>query len=320
MRQLALIACLELLFAGLATTFAQGPELIGRIDGEAYVAKGQVSVTQEAGRGVTTLLSGSEVTITSGYARITLADGGEIDICGPAQLSLLKAGGAITLALSHGRVHARVSAELPLQIYTATVTATPVSVGGLPRDTVIGLSTSGEMCIFAPHGAVRLEHQFSAQRLLVPQLGELSLPGGQIENLREAAGACRCEIPVSLKEPPPQPSPVDPAVRASNDAKSEAEKKEEVPVYTAVMPPLTFSSESPALPPLPHPQIIRLLREVRLRPVVLSGKVEKTSVGQPKPQEPAATTREASKPEVEKAGWGARLKSFFKRLFGRKTR
>lgn len=313
------MVCLAGVLLAAATADAQTPEAIGRIEGGTFVARGQVSVAQEGGRSVTTLLSGSEVVVTSGHARLTLVDGSEMDICGPAQLSLLKAGGAITVALSHGRVHARISAELPLQIYTAMIVVTPVSVGGVPRDATVGLDTAGEMCLYAAHGALRLEHQFSGQRVLVPQLGEVAVPGGQIENLREAAGGCRCDAPVAKKETPEMPKAAEPAVQASNETKPDA-KKEEVPVYTAVMPPLTFSADSLAPPPLPRPQMVRMIREMRLRPVVFAGRVERPARASQKPSESATTgVSEVAKPETVKVGFGGRIKNFFRRLFGRRT-
>ncbi len=300
---------------------AQSQEFVGHIEGEGFTARGNVAITRDGPRTATALLSGSEVTVTGGHARITLPDGGEIDICGPAQLSVLKSGGAITLALSFGKVHARVSAELPLQIFTAMVVASPVSVGGLPRDAVVGLDARGEMCVYSPHGAVRLEHQFSGQKILVPQLGEVTVPGGQIENLREAVGACRCEIPAAAKREPSEAArPAEAPVRAkSEEPRREEAKKEEV-VYTAVMPPLTFSADAPAPPPLPRVQKIKLLREVRLHPVRFSGRVERVAVAAKPPgtPRPVAVQSEAP-PKTEATGFGAKLKNFFRRLFGRKT-
>lgn len=316
MRMFLQILVMVLALMASASAYAQTPEVIGRIEGGAFTARGQVSVAQEGERSVTTLLSGSEVVVTSGHARLTLVDGSEVDICGPAQLSLLKAGGAITLALSHGRVHARISAELPLQIYTAMIVVTPVSVGGQPRDANVGLDAAGELCVYAAHGAIRLEHQFSGQKVLVPQLGEVSVPGGQIENLREAAGACRCDMPVAKRAEPQKPA--EPAMSERAGEKSEEQKKtEEGPLFTAVMPPLTFSAESPAPPPLPRPQMIRMTREVRLRPVVFSGRVERPVRASQRPAEPvAASTSGGTPPETVKVGFGTRIKNFFRRLFG----
>ena len=319
----ASLRCLLLLafcFSVGAPARAQAPETIGRIEGDTFTATGQVSIAQENGRSVTTLLSGSQVTVTAGHARLILTDGGEIDICGPAQLSLLKSGGAITLALTHGKVHARISAELPLQIYTAMIVATPVSVGSRPRDAVVGLDAAGTMCVYPAHGAVRLEHQFSSQRVLVPQFGEVTIPGGQLENLHDAEGACRCEIPIAKRESPELPKPLEPPLRAQTQPKPEEKKtdEKEVPVYTAVMPPLTFSAEVPAPPPLPSVRMVRLTRELRLRPLVFTGTVEAPAKARAAAQKPAPTHTEAAAPQP-KTSFGAKLKNFFRRLFGRRA-
>jgi hypothetical protein len=313
MNRLRIAACAWLLWAAGPVARAQGPEAIGRIEGEAFVARGQVSVSQEGGRSVTTLLSGSQVTVSAGAARIVLLDGGEIDICGPAQFSLLKSGGAVTLALSHGRVHARVSAELPLTIYTALVVATPVSIAGKPRDVTLGLDAAGEMCAYSAHGAIRLAHQFSGQSVLVPQYGEVSVSGGQIESLREAAGSCRCDLPVARNETPA----ATPAPRAaeSAQAKSEEKRAEDAPAFTAVMPPLTFDAASPN--PLPmRPVAFEIIREARVRTGVrFAGTVAKPA----KLAQVAAGSDASGAPALKKPGFGARFANFFRRLFGRKT-
>lgn len=294
---------------------------IGRIEGEGFTARGNVVITRDGSHTVTALLSGSEVTVASGHARITLPDGGEIDICGPAQISLLKAGGAITLALSVGKVQLRVSGDLPLQIYTPMVVASPVSVGGLPRDATIGLDARGEMCVYAAHGAVRLEHQFTGQKVLVPQLGEVRVPGGQIENLQESPGGCRCEIPLAAKgeaTEPAKPAPV--AARTDEEAPRKEDARKEEVVYTAVMPPLTFSASAPAPPSLPSVQRIKLLRQVRLQPARITGRVEKpaaTAKATTETTKPLATKGEGSA-KAPSEGFGTKIKNFFRRLFGRK--
>jgi len=318
----AAVACF---FAALdlqiAPVGAQTPEMIGRIEGEAFTARGNVVISRSAGVSVTGLLSGSEVTVAAGHARLTLGDGGEIDICGPAQFSVLKSGGAITLALSYGKVHLRVSAELPLQIFTAVVVATPVSVGGAPRDAIVGLDPGGELCVLAVHGAVRLENQFTTQRVLVPQLGEVSVPAGQVENLREATGACRCEIPDAPQAAAESSKPVAVPMPARREEKKEAAQQEVTPVYTAVMPPLTFSAGSPAPPPLPRAQQIKLFREMRVRPVTFSGRVEKAASAKAAgPEAAPAQTTVTPAEQPKPPGFGTRVANFFRRLFGRKPK
>ncbi len=312
MNRLRIAACAWLLLAAGAVLRAQGPEVIGRIEGPAFAARGQVSVSQEGGRAVTTLLSGSEVTVTAGAARIVLLDGGEIDICGPAQVSLLKAGGAITLALSYGRIHARVAADLPLTIFTALLVATPVSVGGRPRDSTLGLDAAGEMCAYAAHGALRLTHQFSSQSVLVPQYGEVSLSGGQVEALREAPGACRCDLPVARYEAAPAPPPARPGETAA----AETPRADAAPTFTAVMPPLIFDAANPNLPPF-RPAAFEVIREARVR----TGLRFTGAVARPPPLARAAAT-EGDAPSVtgaKKPGFRTRVANFFRRLFGRRT-
>lgn len=314
---------------------ADAPETIGRIEGS-FTASGRVSITQDNGSSVTTLLSGSEIVVANGHARMTLLDGSELDVCGPANFSLLKSGGAITLALNHGRVHGRISANLPLAIYTAMIVATPVSISREPRDFVIALDARGTLGIRAEHGAVRLEHQFSGQSVLVPRYAEMQLKNGELETLAAAApGSCRCEIPVVAKAQP-APAPVaapqvatkqtDVSVAAPNPPKPDASRAEpsaaEIPTFTAVMPPLTFDALSPSPPASTRPEMVLLIREVRVQPAtVFTGRVEPRST---RSQSRVAFAERAASTEAatgeKKPSFGTRFANFFRRLFGGKPK
>src|SRR5690349_15924181 len=106
-------------FAGAAARADNPPaDAIGVIEGEAISIEGPMSVEVVRGQVKTVLRSGSDVHVKAGQARIDLVDGGQIMICGPAHFSMLKAGAAITLALDSGTIHAVVSAEVALNIYT----------------------------------------------------------------------------------------------------------------------------------------------------------------------------------------------------------
>ena len=307
-----------------------GPETVGRIEGDDLAIKGQVSLVREAGRNAAELVSGADVTVRTGLARITLADGGEVDICGPAQFTVLKSGGSITLALSQGRVHVRLGSKLGLVIYTALLVAEPLSVSGGPRDTVVGVEPDGSIGIHAARGAVRLEQQLTGQSLVVPQSSEVLLAGGQLDALREARGACRCE-PVFARAAPPAPTPPQVGAVASGageSAKTEAAKKElpkpavEEPTWTVLMPPLTFDANKPPPALQPRAETILLVREVRVQPAaVFNGRVEQPAII------PSAAPVESAKAEIapveEKksgGGFGARLRNFFRRLFGGKPK
>jgi hypothetical protein len=274
--------------------------------------------------------------VRSGLARITLADGGEIDVCGPAQFKVLKSGGSLTLALTSGRVHARMGNSPAMTIYTALVVAAPISVGNGPRDATIGVEADGSLAVVAAHGAVRLEQQLTGQSLVVPERGEVLLPGGQIDALRAASGACVCEPVFARGETPaPKPPQIGGVAVGPGHTNAEIVKKEppkpatEEPRWTVVMPPLSFDATKPPPALEPRPETILLVRELRVQPtLIVSGRVEKpqknksrqnqnaaAAVATPSPQADA----KADTPVVEQrsgGGFGAKLKNFFRRLFG----
>ncbi len=316
------------------------PETVGRIEGDDIAVKGQVSLLREGGRNAAELVSGAEVTVRSGLARITLADGGEIDICGPAQFTVLKSGGSLTLALNHGRVHARIGSTPAVTIYTALVVAVPISVGNGPRDATIGVEADGSLCILAAHGAVRLEQQLNGQSVVVPEAGEVVLPRGQLDALRQARGVCQCEPVFARKDPAPTPPQMGAvAVNSGEGAKPGNSKKEppqparEEPRWTVVMPPLAFDASKPPPALEPRPETILLVREVRVQPaLVVTGRVEKPQkVKAPKKQKASAPAAISAQTETKvedataveqkvSSGFGAKLKNFFRRLFGGKPK
>lgn len=331
-----------LLFVVIFPLWAQtAPETVGRIEGDDIAVKGQVSLLREGGRNAAELVSGAEVTVRTGLARITLADGGEIDVCGPAQFTVLKSGGSLTLALNQGRVHARIGSTPALTIYTALVVAAPISVGNAARDATIGVEADGSLGIVATHGAVRLEQQLTGQSVVVPEAGDVVLPGGQLDALRQARGACKCE-PVFARGDPPAPKPPQMgavAVNSGEGAKPNDTRKEppkpatEEPRWTVVMPPLAFDASKPPPALEPWPETILLVREVRVRPaLVFTGRVEKPQkIQMPQKQKtsaPAAISAPAEAktedvPAMEQkasSGFGTKVRNFFRRLFGMKPK
>ena len=316
-------------------------ETVGRIEGDAIAVKGAVGVEVENGRSITLLASGSQITVKSGQARVTLAEGGEIGICGPAHLSLLKSGNTVTVALDYGRVHAKLDRAVPLTVYTPLIVATPVAIGDAPRDATVGFEASGTMCVLASRGAVRLEQQLTGQVLLVPQAGEVALAEGQLDSLRETSGSCQCEVQLA-RAAPPGSKPTEISVPVSADLakavkppekSARPDPKEEMkppvieePIYKVLMPALTFSAASPNPPPDPSPQVILLVRRVRVRPVtVYRGHVKAppppppppvlaaTITPTPAPPAPAASPPPA--PPKPQLGLVARMKDFFRKLW-----
>jgi len=281
---------LSAVLLGSLCLWAQAPsETAGRIYGEDVQIHGLSSVQEEGGFSVSVLFSGSSVTVRSGQARLLLADGGEIGICGPAHFSVLKSGGAVTLAIDYGRLHAKLGNAGPVSFFTPLILASPVAIADGPRDVTLGLEPSGAMCLLATQGAMRIEQQLTGQSVLLPQGGQLSLADGQIESLRGDSSSCQCEVPVARAQPSVQAKPPQWSLLASASSArptlpvagnkpippgSQKPPMIEEPVYQVLMPPLTFDASSLAPPPMPSPETILLVRRARVRPVkVFRGRV-----------------------------------------------
>ncbi len=236
--------------------------MIGRIEGDDVQVKSKTNVGVETDAAPTVVASGSDVTVGSGNALLVLEEqgtSGRISICGPAHFTLLKSAGAVTIALDYGRLHPSLSSPEPLTIYTPMIVATPVAISGAERDTTLGLDQNGEMCIRTAHGAMRVEQQLSAESMIVPQGGVVRFVGGQMETLGgDASSSCSCELPKNwatrhastqleisaLQRPLPQE-------RKLPDATAPRISPREEPVYTVLMPPLSFDAS--ALPPAVNP-------------------------------------------------------------------
>lgn len=258
------------------------PAVIGRIEGDDLEVVTTTPTGIERDAAPTVVASGSDVTLRGGHALLLLNAGGEISVCGPAHFKLIKSSGAVTLALDYGRVHPSLESSDGFTIYTPTIVATPIAISAGARDLTLGLDESGEMCMLTARGAMRIETQFSDQSMIVPQGGTVSLSGGQIESLKIDPSTCSCEYTRARVEPPQSaplrqaPAPIDVGTlspplpsqpkRIENAAPPLSPSAE--PVYTVLMPPLSFDASSPEPPPAPAPATILLVREVRLRPTV----------------------------------------------------
>jgi hypothetical protein len=289
--------------------------VIGRIEGDDV----EVATTTPAGiekdAAPTVVASGSDVTLRSGHALVMLNAGGEISVCGPAHFKLIQSSGAVTLALDYGRVHPSLESSEELTIYTPGVVATPVAIADGMRDMTLGLEQTGEMCVLTSRGAMRVEPQFTDQSMLVPQGGSVSLAGGQVSSLNADASACSCDYPRAHLDVSSTVSPVSasaargetlpeigflasptvPPRRKTSSAPPPAASSKE-PIYTVLMPALSFSAKSPAPPPAsaptPSAETVVLVREVQLRPLYeFHGRVNpapEPAVAPPLPQASAA--------------------------------
>jgi hypothetical protein len=305
---------------------------VGVIDGEDIAIAGPMSVEVVGGQTKTILRSGSDVRVKSGKARISLVEGGQISICGPAHLSLLKAGGSLTVALESGVIHARLDREPDLMIYTAQVQAQPVAIGDEPRDLVVGFESAGLMCIRTYRGAMRIEQQLSGHSVIVPQGGDVLLTNAQIETMANGVGHCSCELQIA-KAPPVPARGIGGTAAAGRNGKTETQETaggggssdekttaKEEPNYQFILPPLRFDASAKAQPE-PDPRLMVIVRRVRVRPtLIFQGRVEgepiATAAATAPPQAPAAAAP-VSGAAPSQGSVVDRVWSFFRRLWSR---
>lgn len=307
------------------------PVVVGRIEGDDIQVVTTTPSGTETDAGPTVVASGSDVTLRSGHALLLLNAGGEISICGPAHFKLIRSSGAVTLALDYGRVHPMMQTSDAFTIYTPTIVATPIAISGGLRDMTVGLDQSGEMCVLTARGALRVEPQFSAQSLIVPQGGTVSFSGGQIDSLQADTAACSCDFPRAHMETPRPPltphsqsvqdfgalpAPLPSQHKKTDNSPPTPSASAGEPVYTVLMPPLSFNANSPEPPPAPAPETILLVREVRLRPsAVFRGHVNPAaSPAAEQPATPAARAPSDDRPPESQPGFLDRVKTFFRRL------
>jgi hypothetical protein len=310
-------------------------DAVGTIEGDSIALQGPMSVEVVNGQVKTMLRSGNDIRVKSGQARLDLVEGGQIAICGPAHLSVLKSAGALTVALDAGVIHARIERKPVLTIYTAQIQAKPISIGDGAQDALIGFETPGAMCVKARSGAIRLEQQLTAQNVIVPQGGDVLVNNGQLEGLQNTPGHCSCEVALTkatIKAPElsrlATPEEIE---QKQTTEKKEVSKREDIflerpakpkeePVYQVFMPPLAYDSKAAVQKDNFDPKLILLVRRVRVRPtLIFQGRVEDSpaktqnaATQNVKPTAPASSSAAPVQPENSMVN---RVRAFFRRLF-----
>jgi hypothetical protein len=338
-RAILLFAATVLSGAAFRTAFVERPDepvsdFVGAIDGEAISVTGPMSMDVVHGQVRTVLRSGSDVRVKSGNARIDLVEGGQISICGPAHLSVLKSGASLTVALESGTIHAHIEREPALTVYTAQIQAHTITVGDGSQDLLVGLESTGAMCLRANRGAIRLEQQLTGQSVIIPQSGDVLLVNGQFENMRSSAGHCSCELQIAKAAPAPQPeisqlATAEEVRKNSLNAKADtppapAEKPAatEEPVYQVFMPPLIYDAKAKVQPEV-DPRMIILVRRVRVRPtLIFQGRVQGEIVAAAKPAPPSAHVASANPPKsaaTANDSFVDRVRSFVRKLWSSGT-
>jgi hypothetical protein len=314
-------------------------ETIGSIEGDAISVQGPMTVQVVNGLVKTILRSGSDIRVKSGRAQINLVEGGRIVICGPAHLTILKSGRALTVALESGTVHSFITHGPALTVYTAQIQAQPLAIGDGAQDSLVGFDTPGAMCVRAKNGAIRLEQQLTGQSLVVPQGGDVTVTNGQLDGVRAGTGHCSCDLEIATIAPPHMESesaliasakdakPNPPAVKNGKPTPA-PDVASDQPIYHVFMPPLRYDA-SAKIQDVPDPRLIVLVRQVRVRPtLIFEAQVEGDPVvaENTSPQIPAAQPANAGQSRSSKSATPQannsvmdRVKSFFRRLWNRSS-
>lgn len=337
-------ACLLLLSGRISAGAAAWPpdeppsDAVGAIEGDSIAVQGPMTVRVENGEVKTILRSGSDVRVKSGRARIELVEGGQIAICGPAHLSVLKSGTALTVALDSGTIHARINNEPALTVYTAQIQAQPIAIGGGTQDVLVGFDSPSVMCIRARSGAMRLEQQLTGQGVVLPQAGNILLSNGALTGFRPGAGHCSCEWQVAKSTPPPQ-SPQTSVIASAKEIRPKPIGKKNTaepaapamespePVYQVFMPPLRYDANA-KVQDEPDPKMILLVRRVRVRPTLIfegevTGEPVVASIA-PAPSVPELTPRNAAtegskNTPAQGESVVDRVRSFFHKLWSKSS-
>ena len=336
-----LFASAALLIPTRARTDQPSYDTVGAIEGETISVQGPMNVEVVNGHTRTILRSGSDVRVNSGQARIDLIEGGQIAVCGPAHLSVLKSVNLLTLALDTGIIHAHIEGAQPaLTIYTAQIQAKPFAISDAGQDALVGFDPTGAMCIRADSGAVRVEQQLTGQSIVIPQNGEVLINNGQLEGLRSGVTHCACALqlaktpaaPLTQTEISRLPTAEEmqkanqelPKTTAATQPKS---AKNDGPVYQVFMPPLSYDANAKVQPDNFDPQFIVLVRRVRVRPsLIFQGTVtEAPAVTQkPAPAAPPQTSPPQAQQQAQQQQAKAppppdslltRIRTFFRKLF-----
>lgn len=226
------MVCLMALNPALGRAQNAPPTAVGVVEGLDVTVDGGTAAGNGTLSGAPSIyvVNGGVVTVHSGEAEMTLAQGGKVGICGPAKFTVLQSTGAITLALNFGRLRIQIPGATELRIFTPTIIATPLEINGRASDITLGLDLNDTLCVRAASGAIQLEHQFTGEKLVVPQAGEFSLSAGKLLAVAGPAGGCICagleaQTAQPVEQVPENGLAAPPITTPSVASKSEAEKK-----------------------------------------------------------------------------------------------
>jgi hypothetical protein len=230
------------------------PDALGEVEGNDVTVDGGTAAMVGTATNVPKIFvaNGSVLTVHSGQAVMTLFAGGEVDICGPAKITILRSSGAITLALNFGRMRVQLPPKTSLRVFTPTVIGTPLDISGGARDVTMGLNLDDSMCVLATSGAIQLANQFTDQTLIVPQSGEFFLNAGQLQPVAGKPGSCQC---TATKAQPPPPAPAEiPEFAQAAPAAPAPQAQDPANVVPLTAPPTTVPEFVQTTPGAPAPR------------------------------------------------------------------
>jgi hypothetical protein len=267
-------------------------DTVGPIEGDAISVQGPLNIEVVRGQTKTILRSGSDVRVNSGQAHVSLVEGGEIAVCGPAHFSVLKSVNLLTIALDGGVLHAHIERTPLLTVYTAQLQLKPIAIGDGVQDLLIGFDATGAMCVHPSSGALRVEQQLTAQNIVIPQGADIVVANAQLDSLSAGNGRCACDLQLAKAVPPApeleisRPSTTE-EIKKDAEAKAKSPKPPKTaapasdePVYQVFMPPLSYDATAKVQRDDFDPNLIVLVRRVRVRSsLIFQGRVASNSSG-----------------------------------------
>jgi hypothetical protein len=226
------MAMLALAALGLAQTAA--PPLATLSGTSVEVSGGTVAVD---GGGKLGLASGARIALAGNKAILALERGGEIQLCGPARVSLSAGGaGALLLSLNQGAMEMRYPAAVADSLltpgYRVTTIVPPGQLAAVSAS--VGLARNGSLCVTNRGSALLVENLWSgAQRFVINGETLAFAPSGAVTTPSSCPCAADLPKPVVTPNGPGTMFPSQPALIANAG-----------PLPNGVVPPA---------PPPPHP-------------------------------------------------------------------
>jgi hypothetical protein len=297
---------------GALAAGAQTPVPVGRISVADFRVRGQVEF---AGDGSALLLSGAEVEVRGGAAALSLA-GGQARFCGPLKVVVLKSAapsaegqapedlpllfalfssdsGAIELDYAGAASH---TIQTPFFSVATLPLAEPAA-----RKASVRVAVTGELCVAALTGSLRVREQLGTSDLLIPPGKAMSIPESGVDKAAPVEPArCGCNAGTGAGRGVPQ------AAQLQGHSETSAEKKPPDETKTTIATaPLVYQAEprsaQPSAGPGKEPEVTI--------PVVTPGPQPAAAAAQPAPPAPAPKPAQPS-------SFGSKLKRLFRFLFG----